>query len=141
MVKIAIDGIFDFYLCDVEFDLPKPSYTHISLRTLREKYPENIFTIIGGTDFQQKISTWEYHEEILEHHNLLIYPRELSHRDFMSEGASELVESKTTHLNNVPKLVISATYIREHLGKGKSIKYLIPDAVIDYIKEKELFLK
>lgn len=141
MVERAIEGVLDFKSCDVEFDLPQPSYTHIGLRVLRERHPDTEFSIIGGTDLQRKISIWKSHKEILEHHDLIIYPRVLSGNDLKYGDANELVESKTTHLNNVPKLEISATYIREHLKKGKSIQYLIPDNVIEYIKEHNLFTK
>ena len=141
MVQIAIEGIPDFKASDIEFDLPQPSYTHIGLRVLREQYPDTHFTIVGGTDLQRKMSIWKSHKEILEHHDLLIYPRELSGRDLKYKKANEFVESKTTHLENVPKLEISATYIREHIKKGKSIQYLMPDNVIEYIKENELFTK
>lgn len=140
MVEKAIEDVPDFSSCDVEFNLPQPSYTHAGLRVLRERHPETQFTIVGGTDLQRKMSIWKSHKEILEHHDLLIYPRELSGRDLKYKEANDFVESKTTHLENVPKLVISATYIREHLSKGKSIQYLMPDNVIEYIKEHKLFI-
>jgi nicotinate-nucleotide adenylyltransferase len=139
MVQMAIEGVSDFQACDIEFDLPQPSYTHIGLRVLREKHPNTKFTIVGGTDLQRKMSTWKSHKEILEHHDLLIYPRTLSAKDLKCAEASDFVESKTTHLKNVPNLEISATYIREHLKKGKSVKYLIPDNVIEHIKLNNLF--
>ena len=140
MVEKAIEGVQDFKASDVEFSLPIPSYTHQALRILREGNPETHFTIVGGTDLQRKMSIWKSHKEILEHHDLLIYPRELSGRDLKFKEANDFVESKTTHLENVPKLVISATYIREHIKKGKSIQYLIPDNVNEYIKENKLFV-
>ena len=139
MVEKAIEGVDDFKISDVEFNLPKPSYTHEALRVLRETHPDTHFTIVGGTDLQRKMSIWKSHKEILSHHDLIIYPRHLSGRDLKYKEANEFVESKTTHLTNVPKLEISATYIREHLKKGKSIQYLIPDSVIEYIKENNLY--
>jgi len=140
MVNKAIEGASDFKSCDVEFDLPQPSYTHVGLGVLREKYPDTHFTIVGGTDLQRKMSIWKSHREILAHHDLIIYPRTLSGRDLKYKEANEFVESKTTHMQNVPKLEISASYIREHLKKGKSIQYLIPDNVIEYINENKLFI-
>lgn len=137
MVQIAIEGSSGFKACDVEFGLPQPSYTHISLRVIREMHPDTKFTIVGGTDLYKNIGNWESHEEILEHHDLLIYPRATPEEDF---DVSELVDSKTSHLQNVPKLEISATYIREHLKKGKSVQYLIPDSVIRYIELNSLFV-
>lgn len=139
MVQMAIEGVDDFKACDVEFDLPQPSYTHIGLRVLRERHPDTKFIIVGGTDLQRKMSVWKSYKEILEHHDLLIYPRTLSAKDLKYDKANDFVESKTTHLQNVPNLEISATYIREHLKKGKSVKYLITDDVIRYIASNNLF--
>jgi nicotinate-nucleotide adenylyltransferase len=141
MVQIAIEGTPDFQACDVEFDLPQPSYTHVGLRVLRERHPETEFSIIGGTDLQRKMSIWKSHKEILEHHDLIIYPRVLSGKDLKYGEANELVEGKTTHLENVPRLEISAAYIREHLKKGKSVEWLMPDSVIRHIKLNNLFTK
>jgi nicotinate-nucleotide adenylyltransferase len=141
MVQIAIENTPDFQDCDVEFDLPQPSYTHVGLRVLRERHPDTNFTIIGGTDLQRKMSTWKSHKEILENHDLIIYPRELSVRDLKYKEANDFVESKTTHLEKVPKLEISATYIREHLKKGKSVEWLMPDSVIKHIELNKLFTK
>lgn len=139
MVQIAIESTPDFQACDVEFDLPQPSYTHVGLRVLRERHPETKFSIIGGTDLQRKISIWKSHKEILENHDLIIYPRVLSGKDLKYGEANELVESRTTHLVNVPRLEISATYIREHLKKGKSVQWLMPDGVIKHIEINKLF--
>lgn len=140
MVQMAIEGADDFMACDVEFSLPQPSYTHIGLRVLRQRYPDTKFTIVGGTDLQRNIGSWKSYKEILEHHDLLIYPRKLSGRDSELGEPNEFVESKTTHLHGVPNLEVSATYIREQLKKGKSEQYLIPDNVIKYIKLNNLFL-
>lgn len=141
MVKKAIEGVPDFKTCDIEFNLPQPSYTHVGLKILRDTNSDTQFTIIGGTDLQRKIVTWKFYEEILDHHDLIIYPRHMSGKDLKLNGVNDFIESKTMHLLNVPKLEISATYIREHLKKGKSIQYLIPDSVIEYIKENKLFTK
>lgn len=139
MVDIAIKGISDFKSCDVEFGLPQPSYTHIGLRVLRDRHPDTEFSIIGGSDLQRKMSIWKSHKEILEYHKLIIYPRILSGKDLKYKEADEFIESNTIHLENVPKLEISATYIREHLKKGKSVQWLISDNVIKYIKENKLY--
>lgn len=139
MVRKAVENVDDIFACDVEFNLPQPSYTHIGLRVLREENPEVDFSIIGGSDLQLKMCRWKTHEEIVSHHNLIIYPRKLSGKDLKLKEANERVHSVTTYLKDVPVLEISATYIRNCIQSNKSIQYLVPDVVIEHIKINNLF--
>lgn len=140
MVKIAIEDEPRFSACDVEFQLPKPSYTHHALRILRKENPETNFYIIAGSDTQRKIGHWVSSDEILEHHEVIVYPRSLSKKD-LSWSLTPTTESKSTYLKDAPVFDVSATYIREHIQKNQSIRYLVPDQVIKYIKENNLFKK
>lgn len=140
MVKIAVSDESKFYACDVEFGLPKPSYTHHALRILREQNPETYFYIIAGSDTQRKIGHWASSEEILNNHEIIVYPRSLSEKD-LSWSLTPKTESKSIYLKGVPILDVSATYIREHIQKNQSIKYLVPEQVIEYIKKHNLFKK
>ncbi len=140
MVKLAIEGEPGFSTCDVEFRLPKPSYTHEALRILRNENPETQFSIVAGSDTQRKIGRWRSSSEIIQHHDIIVYPRVLTEKD-ESWPLTPEVEAKSTYLKNIPVIDVSATYIREHIQQNKSIKYLVPDVVIDYIKAKNLFKK
>jgi nicotinate-nucleotide adenylyltransferase len=84
---------------------------------------------------------WKTHEEIVSNHNLIIYPRKLSGKDLKLKEANEKVHSVTTYIENVPVLEISATYIRNCIQNNKSIKYLVPDSVIEHIGENGLYKK
>src|SRR6056300_1690445 len=65
MAKLAIKGNPKFKTCDVEFDMPIPSYTAYTLKRLKEEHPKDEFVLILGTDNLQHFEKWKDHEEIL----------------------------------------------------------------------------
>ena len=75
MAQAAIDGCPKFRVCDIEFYLPKPSYSIDTLRTLSRNYPNRDFYFIMGADNWQLFPRWKEHEKILQDYKLLIYPR------------------------------------------------------------------
>lgn len=140
MVKKAIADEPGFDTCDIEFHLDRPSYTHDALRELRKKHPDCKFTIIAGSDTQRKIGRWKSSKEILEHHDIIVYPRSLSEKDKKWPLTEEVIEA-SSYLEDVPVVDISATYIRQHIQEDKSIRFLVSDVVIDHIKENNLYQK
>jgi nicotinate-nucleotide adenylyltransferase len=141
MVKKAIEGIDGFSACDVEFGLPLPSYTATTLKLLREQNPEVQFSIVAGTDTQRKMGNyWKNKEEILDMHDIIVYPREVSEKDSKWQ-LTEKAHSVSTYLENVPQVDVSATYIRKCINNNLSFRFLVPDAVIEYIKTNNLFKK
>lgn len=75
MVQAAIDGYPKFKVCDIEFHLPKPSYSIDTLRALSSNYPDRDFYFIMGADNWQLFPRWKEYEKILQNYKLLIYPR------------------------------------------------------------------
>lgn len=129
MVELAIKDNPKFKACDIEFDMPLPSYTAYTLRRLRQEHPDSEFFPIMGTDNLQHLERWKDHEEILLHHEILAY-----FRDGFPGG--EFAKNQKVRVMKGPMLNISATYIRGLTRMGRSIKYLLPDNVADYVKNK-----
>ena len=75
MVDLAIRDIADMHSCDIEFQLPKPSYTINTLRRLSELYPEYKYTLIIGSDNLKVFHLWREYEYILRHYSIIVYPR------------------------------------------------------------------
>lgn len=132
LVNLAIEDNNSFKASDVEFKLPRPSYTIDTLTYLKEKYPEDQFSIIMGSDSFSNINKWKNYEKIVADNEIVIYNRP----GFSTASANKNVEV----LEDVPLLEISATNIRNLLKSGKSAKYLVPDAVLEEI-EKGRFYK
>lgn len=110
---------------NIEFSLPKPSYTVQTLAYLAEKYPSYEFQIIMGSDSFQNLEKWKNADVIIKNYPILVYRRPGFEVD-NSMGA------RVTFLE-APLLEISATHIRELVQGGKSIRYLVPEVV-----EKEI---
>lgn len=112
---------------DYECHLPRPSYTYLTLRSLREKYPQHEFLLCIGADNWQCFSKWREPEEILAHHKIIIYPRE---GVSISEPLPENVQ-----MLNCPLVNVSSTEIRQHLTAGESIEGFVPTHLIPTLEE------
>ncbi len=132
LVEAAISEDYHFRPCDVEFHMPKPSYTIDTLTYLSEKHPTKDFALIIGSDNLVSFKKWKNYELILERYSLLVYPRP-------GNIHSELMDHKHVSVIEAPLLDISASYIRERVRQGKSLKYLLPDRVIDIIANRHLY--
>jgi nicotinate-nucleotide adenylyltransferase len=133
MVAQAIADNPKLKVSDIEFSMPKPSFTIDTLVRFSEKYPQNEFKLIIGEDNLAQFQKWKNADKILEYYGLLVYPRP------KSESHNYLNNSRVNFIE-APLLDISATYIRAQLLAGKSIKYLVPEIVEGFIKLKKLYL-
>ncbi|HEU0110925.1 MAG TPA: nicotinate (nicotinamide) nucleotide adenylyltransferase [Flavisolibacter sp.] len=133
LVQKAIEGDDRLRAMDIEFALPKPSYTVHTLAYLQERYPGNTFSIIMGSDSFQNLEKWKNPEAIIKNYGLLIYERP-GFRINNHLGANIKVMK-------APLLEISATHIRELASKGKSIRYLVPAAVEQEISSYGFYRK
>ncbi len=121
LVKIAIEGEANLKASNIEFKLPKPSYTINTLTYLQEKYPRQKFAIIMGSDGFQNIDKWKNAEVILANYPIIIYKRPGFEVNENHSGDIKIIEA--------PLLEISSTHIRKLIKEKKSIRYLVPDAV------------
>lgn len=133
LVHTAIENDDRLKASDIEFSLPKPSYTSHTLIYLRERYPSYQFSIIMGSDSFQNLGNWKNHEAIINNFPILVYQR-------LGFDVKNDLGAKATILD-APLLEISATYIRQCIQEGKSIKYLVPAAVETEIVKSSFFKK
>ena len=131
LVKIAIDGERNMRSIDVEFKMPKPSYTIDTLKTLNHLYPEHYFKIIVGADSYENIERWKSGTEILESNPIIVY-RRLGY-SFAPKG------DKHIYLSESPLIEISSTAIRRMIKARESIRYLVPDRVIEEIDKSSIY--
>jgi nicotinate-nucleotide adenylyltransferase len=133
LVKLATQDDNRMRVMDIEFNLPKPSYTATTLVTLEEKYPGNEYYIVMGSDSFQNLHKWNNAEMIIKNYPVLIYMR----------PGFEVNNNINARINIVkaPFLEISATSIRETIKQGKSIRYLVPDIVMDEIEKGGYYKK
>ncbi|MCA6379272.1 MAG: nicotinate-nucleotide adenylyltransferase [Cytophagales bacterium] len=133
LVKAAIADNFKLEVSDVEFHLPKPSYTIHTLAYLTEKYPNKEFKVIIGEDNLENFTKWKNHEQILAQFGLYVYPRpHVTNSDLKRHPQVTIVEA--------PMIDISATYIRNCIKNNKSIRYLVPETVENMIRMKNFYV-
>ncbi|MFN7117839.1 MAG: nicotinate (nicotinamide) nucleotide adenylyltransferase [Saprospiraceae bacterium] len=133
LVQLAIGDNLNLRVSDIEFSLPKPSYTIDTLAVLKEKYPDKQFVLIMGGDNLATLPKWKNYELLLKDNEIYVYDRP----DY---DKGELVTHPNVHIyDEVPMMEISATYIRDCLKNGKSIQYLVPDAVYQYLTHTNLY--
>ena len=123
LVQLAIEGENNFKASDIEFKLPKPSYTVDTLTYLQERYPTNEFAIIMGSDSFQNLPKWKNYNWLLQHYPIYVYKRP-EHEHLLAYP-----NAKGVHVLNAPLLPISSTEIRKDIKAGKSIRYLVPETV------------
>jgi nicotinate-nucleotide adenylyltransferase len=132
MVKAAIADHYKLEVTDVEFNLPKPSYTIHTLAYLTEKFPGKEFKVIIGEDNLENFAKWKNHEQILDQFGLYVYPRpHITNSDLKRHPNVKIIEA--------PLLDISATYIRSCIKDNKSIRYLVPEPVEQLIRLKHFY--
>ncbi len=127
MARLAVDYNDRLRVSNVEFSLPQPSYTVDTLAHLESQYPSYHFALLLGEDNLPTLPKWKNHHVLLERYPLYIYPRP-------GTPVSPLHTHPAVRLLPTPLLDISATFIRQCVREGKSIRYLVPDAVEEYIK-------
>lgn len=133
LMRTAIEDDPRMKASDIEFYLPKPSYTINTLTYLKEKYPEQDFYLIMGSDSFQNIDKWKNYEMIINNYKLYVYQRKGF--DLKNNNNSETIK-----LLDAPLLEISATNIRQLVKQGKSIRYMVPEKIREEI-EGNLFFK
>jgi nicotinate-nucleotide adenylyltransferase len=132
LVRAAIFDNYKLEVSDIEFHLPKPSYTIHTLVHLAEKYPEKEFKVIIGEDNLINFTKWKNHEQILKNFGLYVYQRP-------NTQLSELKSHPNVTYIEAPMLDISATFIRQCIKRNQSVRYLVPDVVEERIRARGFY--
>lgn len=132
LVNLAINDNPHIRSSNIEFSLPKPSYTVDTLTYLQEKYPDKSFALIMGGDNLATFHKWKNYKTILDNYNIYLYNRP-------NYDLGDLATHPSVKHFSAPLLDISASYIRNQIKEGKSIQYLVPEEVYKYLDENALY--
>lgn len=136
LVNLAIEDNYNFQASDVEFHLPQPNYTVNTLVHLREKHPDMVFSLIMGEDNLCTLHKWKNYQEIIRHHEIVVYPRM---NDDGKEPKAEVMDHASIHFCDAPVIKISASYVRDLIQSNRTPKYVLPAAVLQYIEEMHFY--
>ena len=126
MVQLAIENEPGFEALDLELHRPPPSFTVETLRELRARHPDDEFTLLIGADNVAKFDTWREPDEIRRLAKIAVLDRATHDTPHDWPVVRRLVD-------------ISSTDIRARAAGGRSIRYLTPDSVCDYIATQGLY--
>lgn len=131
LVNLAIGDQIKIKASDIEFNLPKPSYTIDTLTYLNEKFPSHQFCLIMGGDNLLSLPKWKNYKALLKH-KIYVYLRP-------KYELGELHDHPNINLLEAPLLDISASYIRGLIKENKSIQYLVTDKVYEYLSNSTMY--
>jgi nicotinate-nucleotide adenylyltransferase len=132
MVNLAIQGDPRFLACNIEFNLPKPSYTINTLTSLRKKYPDHEFILIMGADNFAQLKNWKDYEKLVGEYRFLVYPR---------PGFDLTVHDLNANFTMVdsPLIDISSTKIRKAISEERDIHELLSPSVLEFIEKMNFY--
>jgi nicotinate-nucleotide adenylyltransferase len=128
----AIGKLEKYWVSNIEFNLPKPSYTTKTLAYLEEKYPKHKFVLIMGSDCLATLNKWKNYEVIIENYEIYVYPRP----NFKAEEFSNL---ENFIITDAPQMEISSSFIRKSVKAKKDVRFFMPDSVWNYIEEMHFY--
>lgn len=132
LVNLAINDFAKFRSCDIEFKMPKPSFTVDTLAYLDEKYPNRDFALIMGEDNLETLTKWKNYQLLLEKRKILLYPRP-------GTAKTEFHNHRNVKIIDAPVMDISSSFIRKAIKDGKDIRFFVTDRVWKYIDEMNFY--
>jgi nicotinate-nucleotide adenylyltransferase len=135
MTRLAIRENPFFEISDIEMKRKGKSYSIETVREMKKLYPKNEIFFIIGADALLELPLWKTPEKLLQECKFIVVPRPGYPLKEIPQRGSVILFSK------FPLLGISSTEIRERIRKGKSIRYLTPLPVVEYIKTHRLYQK
>ncbi|HLZ46025.1 MAG TPA: nicotinate-nucleotide adenylyltransferase [Gemmatimonadales bacterium] len=130
MLELAVAGNPRLTVERIELDLPTPSYTVRTLRELEQREPGNRFTLLLGADAARDLAAWWEVEALPALADVVVFAR---------PGTQVARHSLIRQVVPVPSIDVSATKVRERVRQGLSIRYLVPEAVREYIGKHGLY--
>lgn len=135
MVERAIENDDRFRASNIEFNMPKPSYTIDTLTYLQERFPNYSFAILMGSDNLESFPKWKNYEMIVENYGIIVYPRP-------GFDKSKIKIHKNVELaDKTPLMEISSSFIRKAIKEGKDIRHFMPMKAWEYLDEMHFYKK
>ncbi len=129
MVQLAVKNYPKMRASNIEFSLPKPSYTIDTLTYLREKHPDYAFALIMGEDNLEGLHKWKNANKLIENYQIIVYPRVFDDK----KPTSEYLQHENIKLVHAPVIELSATEIRNMIKESKNVRPMLPPEVFEYL--------
>lgn len=130
MIALATAGQPAFVVSDAELDRPGPSYTVDTLRAWRRDRPSDEIVLLLGSDAFAEMKGWREADAVLELCRVAVVQR---------PGDRPLPDDASRLRVDAPGLPVSSSDVRQRVKTGRSIRYLVPDTVADFIEKRGLY--
>ncbi len=142
MTGMAIEDNPNFALSTIETEREGDSYTCDTILELKKRYPEQEYYLILGADSLFMMEKWKDPETIFKNCTILAAVRGDKKMDAMEEKAAELKEKYGANITllTMDPVEISSSLVREKIAAGKSVRYMLPEKVREYILKNKLYL-
>lgn len=142
MLNLVCEKNLKFKVSDIEFNSPRQPYTFETLQAMQKNYPENEIRLIIGTDNLRELDTWYEIEQLLNKFKVIVLARDednieeiINNHELLSKYSSSFIRANISIRTN-----LSSTFVRSEIKNKNSVKYLLPDEVINYIEKNNLYL-
>lgn len=133
MLRLALANNRHVEVCDIELNMPRPSYSIATLDYLQELHPDKQFRWIIGSDNWLIFHKWRDYQRILNDYGVIVYPRPGYPIDHINQPGAILVDA--------PIMDLSSTFIRQSIAEGCDVSNVLHPDVLDYITKHQLYRK
>ncbi len=141
LVNLALDDDPRFRATDMEFRLPKPSYTIDTLAYLTEKFPKREFVLIMGADNLVTLHKWKNFEQLVRNYEIIVYPRRGSDTRQLHPSLEKLLPKARISNSRAPLIEISSSFLRQAIREGKDMRFFFQKPVWEYIMDMHFYEK
>lgn len=140
LCRLAVAGDGRLAVSTREIDRPGPSYTVQTLRAIAAEHPEDTLVFIVGGDMAQSLPTWREPEELLRLATLAVAEREGVRREDIRARLRPLdPHGERVRFFDMPRLDLSSSDVRRRVAAGRPVRYLVPEAVAEYVDTHGLY--
>jgi nicotinate-nucleotide adenylyltransferase len=139
LCRLAVAGDDRLEASAVEVERGGRSYTVDTLAALRETRPEDELTFIAGGDMALGLPSWREPERVLELARFAVAEREGADREAVREALAPLGADGRLEFFDMPRVDVSSSEIRRRVAAGRSVRYLVPEAVAEYVAGQGLY--
>ena len=141
MLNLVCEKNPKFEVSDIEFSMPKQPYTFETLQTVQKLYPNFEIRLIIGTDNLKEFNTWYEYQKLLTSFKVYVLARDEDNIDEIIAKDNSLSKYSSSFVNtNISvRTNLSSSFVRNEIKNGNSVKFLLPDVIIDYIKNNNLY--
>ncbi|SDZ24391.1 nicotinate-nucleotide adenylyltransferase [Thermoactinomyces sp. DSM 45892] len=135
MVQLATENHPCFQVKDIEIKRSGPSYTLLTIQEFTKQYPDAHFFLIMGEDMVKNLPEWYRIEKILQYVQIIGLHRPGTKAD----DIPNYIDKHVCWIEDVVEIRLSSTFVQKQVRLGKSVRYMVPDLVDQYIKEQGLY--